>query len=188
MCTYLTERNSTYYFRRVIPIELRSAFNGRTEFMVSLRTKVREDAKRLIPSHTIETDKRLGEAQAGLGAVPRAADVPPSAISPWLSQSAMEWAEEAAQDEAERQARWEARAPLREKLDRAFRLSTAQITPEEAAVRDMMGDREYEMTVRIIQRNSSSERKPATPIPKGKGVASHRVEPAWCRTSTRRRS
>lgn len=55
MCTYLAKRGSTYYFRRAIPVELRPAFGGRAEFMLSLRSKDRAEAKLRIPAHTVET-------------------------------------------------------------------------------------------------------------------------------------
>lgn len=57
MSAYLTRRTGgTYYFRRAIPRELRSAFGDRREYVVSLRTKNREEAKRLIPALTIAFD------------------------------------------------------------------------------------------------------------------------------------
>ena len=59
MCTYLAKRGSTYYSRRAIPVELRPAFGGRAEFMLSLRSKDRAEAKLRIPAHTVETDKLL---------------------------------------------------------------------------------------------------------------------------------
>lgn len=61
--SYLTKRGSTYYFRRVIPQELQPVM-GRREFMLSLRTKDREDAKRLVPAPIV--DHRAGIA-AGRG-------------------------------------------------------------------------------------------------------------------------
>lgn len=65
MCTYLAKRGATYYFRRVIPAELRPAFDGRSEFMISLRIKDRDQAKRLLPAHTANTDRLMDEARAG---------------------------------------------------------------------------------------------------------------------------
>lgn len=147
MCTYLTKRGSTYYFRRVIPAELRPAFAGRGEFMVSLRTKDREAAKRLIAPHTIESERRLGEAQAVLGGRPPHSLGAPAAVSPWLTQYAQERAEEGRAEDAAQEARWEARAPLRAMLEKAFLRSTAEITREEAAMRDILRDREYELTI-----------------------------------------
>lgn len=52
MCTYLARRGATYYFRRAIPVELRPAFGGRAEFMLSLRSKDRAEATLRIPAHT----------------------------------------------------------------------------------------------------------------------------------------
>jgi hypothetical protein len=66
MCTYLARRGSVYYFRRTIPASLRSAI-GRAEFVVSLRTKDRNTAKRLIPTHLIDAEKLLAEAALAAG-------------------------------------------------------------------------------------------------------------------------
>ncbi|WP_443018926.1 DUF6538 domain-containing protein [Sphingomonas sp.] len=38
MCTYLQPRGAVYHLRRVIPVELRPASGGKSEFMASLRT------------------------------------------------------------------------------------------------------------------------------------------------------
>lgn len=64
MCTYLAQRGSTYYFRRIIPVELRSALGGKREIIYSLKTKDRQAAKRLIPQHTIESDRLIDQAKA----------------------------------------------------------------------------------------------------------------------------
>lgn len=63
MCTYLAKRGSVYYFRRVIPVELRSAFGGKREFMETLGTKDRAEAKRLIPARTSASERELEKAQ-----------------------------------------------------------------------------------------------------------------------------
>lgn len=67
MCTYLAKRGATYYFRRVIPAELREIL-GRSEWMTSLRTKDRAQAKRLIPIHAQSTDRQIVEAERRLAA------------------------------------------------------------------------------------------------------------------------
>lgn len=41
--TYLTRRNGVYYFRRVIPEDLRAGYSNKKELVWSLRTR---DAKR----------------------------------------------------------------------------------------------------------------------------------------------
>ncbi|WP_049813647.1 DUF6538 domain-containing protein [Sphingomonas sp. UNC305MFCol5.2] len=96
MCTFLAKRNSTYYFRRVVPAELRPFFGGRREWMVSLGTKDRDTAKRLIPDKTKETDRLLDEALASLGRVvpsnPSSASQPMNGLDPFagMSQEAIE--------------------------------------------------------------------------------------------------
>ena len=77
MCSYLTKRGSTYYFRRTIPLELRPAFNGKSEFMQSLRTKDRGEAKRLIPARLIAFDKELSSVRSRLTAAAAVA-MPPA--------------------------------------------------------------------------------------------------------------
>ncbi len=51
MSTHLFRRQGgTYYFRRAIPVNLRHLFDGRREWIASLRTKDRVEAKRLLPA------------------------------------------------------------------------------------------------------------------------------------------
>lgn len=51
MSTHLFRRQGgTYYFRRAIPANLRYRFDGRREWIASLRTKDRGEAKRLLPA------------------------------------------------------------------------------------------------------------------------------------------
>ncbi len=64
MCTYLSRRGATYYFRRVIPEDLRPAFDDRAEFIWSLATKDRNEGKRRAQQATVETNKRLEDARA----------------------------------------------------------------------------------------------------------------------------
>lgn len=157
MCTYLSKRGATYYFRRSIPVDLSSAFGGKSAFMVSLRTKDREAAKRLIPAHTIDSDKLLADARSESGPSPAASPT----FSPWLTEFAMDQSRLADQDEAERQSRWEARAPIRERLERALKLGSQQISPEEAAMRDILRDQREAFTVaeerQIMRRIAKAE-------------------------------
>jgi hypothetical protein len=71
MCTYLDQVGSTYYFRRAVPDDLLGYFRTktgklRTEFKLSLKIKDREEAKRLIPLRTIDTDQLFADARAAL--------------------------------------------------------------------------------------------------------------------------
>lgn len=68
MCTYLDQVGSTYYFRRVVPVELRpfirtATGKPRSEWKISLGTKDRAEAKRLIPDHAKATEALLDAAR-----------------------------------------------------------------------------------------------------------------------------
>lgn len=66
MPTYLSKRDSTYYFRRVIPEALRPEFGGRKEMVFSLKTKDRTAAARLCRLEAVRTDALFEEAEAKL--------------------------------------------------------------------------------------------------------------------------
>lgn len=76
MCLYLTKRNATYYFRRVIPEELRPIL-GKQEFTFSLGTKDKEEAKRRRSMHAVRTDRLIEEAWATI-ASPKRSTAPPA--------------------------------------------------------------------------------------------------------------
>lgn len=67
--SYLSKRGAVYYFRRIVPAKLQPII-GKREFMVSLGTKDREEAKRLVPARILDTDAQLDAARKALGAVP----------------------------------------------------------------------------------------------------------------------
>ena len=116
MCTYLTKRGATYYFRRKVPDELRPAMGGKVEFMVSLGTKDRDQAKRLIQTYTPQSQIQLDAARAKLDALAGASPVAPAAVPPWVSQADMEHIESARQEDAESEHRKETRTPLLRRL------------------------------------------------------------------------
>ncbi len=75
MCTYLDQVGPTYYFRRSVPIELQALIltatgKPRTEFKISLRTKDRETAKRLLPDYVKMSDQAFDVARAKLATDP----------------------------------------------------------------------------------------------------------------------
>jgi integrase len=74
----LTKRGSTYYFRRVVPEDVQGAFltttgKPRREWVWSLRTKDRAEAKTLIPKYVTKTDMLVAKARAGDVEPPKAA-------------------------------------------------------------------------------------------------------------------
>ena len=152
MCTYLDQVGHTYYFRRGVPADLRATIRTatgapRSEWKFSLKTKDRETAKRLITPYTIDTNEQIDRARDHAAQAPGEAAGKPSGRSPWASEAAMEHDAERDQDDAERDARWEAREPLRRQLETAMRKSTLEITPREAAMRDLLRDQAHEFTV-----------------------------------------
>ena len=173
MCLYLTKRGSKYYFRRAIPEELRPAFDGATEFTFSLWTKDKEEAKRKRSLEALRTDGLLDQARARLGLATTPTTAPPSA--PSLTEFEIEQADMAAQDEAERQARWDAREPLRQRLLAAFGRSTLEITPREAAMRDLLRDVQFELTV--AQERSMMRRVERAEVRRGIAVPSDTAIP-----------
>jgi hypothetical protein len=66
MPTYLTKRGATYYFRRVIPEELRPAFGGKRELTYSLKVKDRKEAARLVRLEAVKTDAEFERASERL--------------------------------------------------------------------------------------------------------------------------
>jgi len=67
LSTYLLKRDGgSYYFRRAIPANLRPFIDGRREWVKSLGTKSRTEAKQRIPQLVIETDRELNRAVAML--------------------------------------------------------------------------------------------------------------------------
>ena len=71
MCAHLNKTGSTYYFRRPVPKDLIGLIKTktgkpRTEWKISLHTKDREEAKRLILPHEARTNAIIDEARLTL--------------------------------------------------------------------------------------------------------------------------
>lgn len=142
MCLYLTKRSSTYYFRRVIPAELRSILGVR-EFTFSLGTKEKDDAKRLRSEHAVRTDQLIADATHALAqgvAVNKPSTAPVD--DHWLGEFATEEAEFAARKTAEREARRLARSPQREEWRERLDGRTDQMPSRYAALKDLLRERE----------------------------------------------
>ncbi len=155
MCTYLKLRGSVYCFRRSIPEHLR-AIIGRQEFSKSLRTKDRAEAKQLIPHHVIASDRELAAAQAAIDQIahaPSPSASAPGVLAAWQRREEAEWEHQQAtekffeeKDEAQA-ARLEARASYARRLRERLRLTTAELTPEEAALKDLLNEKEFDALV-----------------------------------------
>ena len=143
MCLYLTKRTGgMYYFRRAIPDELRPAFDGRTEFMFSLRTKDKDAAKRKPDLEAVRTTALLENARARLSppATPAAA---PTVASRALTERELAGVEYEAMELAAKDAR---RDELSEYIAFLERLkgSTEQMPKELRAFRYILEGREFD--------------------------------------------
>ena len=83
MCTYLKPYSGTYYFRRIVPEELRPLFpttsgKPRSEWRVSLHTKDKELAKRKLPAYVSETNDLIDQARAAMAAAAREVALAPT--------------------------------------------------------------------------------------------------------------
>ena len=152
MCTYLAKRGSIYYFRRVIPAELRSAFGGKREFMQSLGTKDRTEAKRRIPARTSASERELEIARETLAGKKNASVRPSLAISKGGGRGEadlIEWLEEnAAFQEQLDDAREELEAslePTSTAMKARLEAPLATLDPSDAAAKLMIMEKDDEI-------------------------------------------
>lgn len=99
---YLAKRGSVYYFRLIVPDDLRVVLSKR-EIMLSLRTKDREQAKQLIPVEIIKSDALFAAARKQLR--PEAKSQP--VISPFANDERRAAFEQAERKMLEDQEHWE---------------------------------------------------------------------------------
>jgi integrase len=143
MCTYLNKTGATYYFRRPVPDDLLAYFvtergNPRAEWKRSLGTKDREEAKRLLRRHMVETDKLIDDARRALREKTAQDGSVGVAERAEATSAEQEQAQAAAAIEADRQARYEARKEYRVAARQRMMLSTAELSSDEAAWRDLV--------------------------------------------------
>jgi integrase len=62
--THLTRRNSVYYFRRKVPLEVRHLYQGKAEIIFSLQTKNRAEAEPLARKLGVQYDEEFAQARA----------------------------------------------------------------------------------------------------------------------------
>jgi integrase len=141
MCLYLTKRNSTYYFRRVIPTELRSILGAR-EFTFSLGTKDKDEAKRRRSTHAVRTDRLIEEAWATLSTPTRSTAPPAPAVDVSWEQLELEALD--AQEMAEKDHRREELAEYIAFLQDRLKGSTREMPRELRAFRYILEGRQFD--------------------------------------------
>lgn len=95
--SYLAKRGSVYYFRRIVPDDLRLAI-GKREIMISLRTKDREEAKQLIPAQIIQSDALFASARKAVSAASGGRHMPSSPLIK-AKREAVIWESDPASDD-----------------------------------------------------------------------------------------
>ncbi|MEI4508877.1 DUF6538 domain-containing protein [Sphingopyxis sp. CCNWLW253] len=137
---YLDRVDSTYWFRRAVPPDVRGMIVGAkgkpiTEWRYSLGVKSQERAKRLLPAHVARSNDEIDKARSirGRGVAPRAdraVNASPEAVR--RSQAIADDIERASMEAAELdEADWEA-TEARAEADPAF---AAQLALKAAAAR-----------------------------------------------------
>ncbi|WP_162987174.1 DUF6538 domain-containing protein [Sphingomonas paeninsulae] len=180
MCTYLDQVGATYYFRRSVPDDIRGKLltangNPRSEFKISLKTKDRETAKRLIPAHTIETDRVFAEARSIVHAPAPAPRI--SNPADWITERELNGIAQLDADNSRREDKREKLEPMIAFLEGRLSGSTEQMSPELRAMKFIRDDEIYsrrlvEDALRVLRaetaelwKNAASD-APTAPDPK----------------------
>ncbi|MVZ97888.1 hypothetical protein EUU23_09220 [Sphingorhabdus sp. IMCC26285] len=148
MCTHLTKRQSVYYFRRVIPVNLQSYFDNKKQWMHSLGTKDLAEGKRLARLAGTHTDGLIeqalhlakGSGQAAGGASNSLAGRP-------VTPAEIEQTDYEERQRFEQEERYEGREDYRRTLEKRMALTTQELSPEEAAIKDLFAAKDYDHVV-----------------------------------------
>ncbi|MEG3147283.1 site-specific integrase [Sphingomonas sp. RT2P30] len=139
MCDYLSQRGSTYYFRRVIPAALQG-FIGQIGWTYSLRTKDYPTAKRMAQIEGVRTSRILEDAEDALRASLPDANLPFQ--RPALTPAQQEEFDSRADQIREAEARRLARKPERDIFRRRMDWGSGELTRTEQVARDILRQRD----------------------------------------------
>lgn len=142
MCTHLQKRGSTYYFRRVIPEDVRGGFDGRREWIYSLGTKDRDEGKERAHLEAVRTNGLIATIRAQIVAGESPMDSGGASPQPvhW-TRPITEWELEQADHDEQAAEAVEGRRRKRRHHGEEFRrridkYSTAQLGSRDAGIRD----------------------------------------------------
>jgi len=148
MSNYVQKRNGTYYFRRVVPAELRPFFQGKREWTYSLLTKDKRTAERQAHTDAVKWDKEIEAAErklADLRAAPIKPYQTPSPSNEGMTEYQLEnmiWeGEETSRVEFE----YEEREPDRRKILDALAAGDELGAINGLALQDILRDQRYEV-------------------------------------------
>jgi integrase len=150
MCNYVQSRNGTFYFRRVVPAELRPFFDGKKEWTYSLKTKDKRVAERQARLDAVAFDKQIVAAEQRLAASKAASpnnptthkrqpDEPPE----WYLQGQMELDAQYAHEEDA----YLEREPERQKILATMAAGEDLGTVDALAFQDILRDQRYDTMV-----------------------------------------
>lgn len=149
MCTHLTKRQSVYYFRRAIPVNLQSYFDGKKQWMQSLGTKDLAEGKRLARLAGTHTDglidKALAHLARGSGRAAGGANYPLAGRP--VTPAEIEQTDYEERQRFEQEERYEGREEYRRALEKRMALTTQELSPEEAAIKDLFAAKNYDHVV-----------------------------------------
>lgn len=159
MCTHLSKRGSTYYFRRVIPLNVRPWFDDRAEWVYSLRTKDYSEGKRRAQDETVATNAMIEAAErhiaAGEPSPARGGAVDNQHLA--MTEQQIDRLEADSQEMSAREDRQRDREPEARALEQRLKSrSTAQLTRREAAFRDILRDRDDRLSIAMDRAASAN--------------------------------
>lgn len=170
MCTHLTKRHSVYYFRRVIPVNLQSYFVNKKQWMHSLGTKDLAEGKRLARLAGTYTDDLIEQALAHLarGSGHSAGESKNPLAGRPVTPAEIEQADYEERQRFEQEERYEGREDYRRTLEKRMALTTQELSPAEAAIKDLFASKDYDHAVamerlRIYQHNIRAASKANDP-------------------------
>lgn len=156
MCSYLYRRGAVYCTRLVVPPRLRPIV-GKSDLGRSLKTKDRDEAKRLLPAWLEKAQSTIAAAEAKLACRQQATLV----VSGPQTQEEADWLEE--QDRFNRELEWEYEAQVEadEATEAKLLHPTAELSPDEASaarlIREARRERDhYRDRYRVRKRRDRS--------------------------------
>jgi integrase len=179
MCNYVQNRNGTYYFRRIVPAELRPLFGGRREWTYSLRTKDKREAERQARIDAVAIDGKIEVATSDLASqrAIAAATAPCRPYSMEISEEQLEAMEFTVEEDARLELEYEKREPDRRKILAAMAAGEEFVSISGPALQDILRDHKYEAEVakehleiaRYLAREAA--KSPPEPTPSSEPVA-----------------